>query len=636
MLEKISIINYSLYRCPLEISFSSKLNIIYGTNGTGKSTLLMLCLFSIIGPYRGGIKTKVRQERRRDNRPIYSDSFFSDRMLETGEEPIIKSYFTINQDKYVVEHSLKDGRLVSAEVNGTRLPGKVITYKTYEGKYTQNRSNDSAEDNLEDYLIFHYQQQIKQSTQLPGGVNTLINMLLDVMFFDEGRKLTFWNTDLQETIIGKYIVDAVFYEQYCEKKLTTKALESAYKKKSETYNFMHKFFQKEMEENNEGRPQKDAKLHDELSLLFEKVQKQEQLLAEDQKLYKRKNNDFLNMVREEEKAKESLDALENLWYKNLFPNQYEKYHKQFSKKMMEGICPLCESEHSFLLSTDRCIMCGETITLNVSQDIVSIDIARQKTMKCISEIIKKKEDYTEELSEISKRIEKTRKEINTANIRINEIKALLQPDDDHRAESDRKRLEKAISERDEALSAYNSSRKEEEFMKKRIEESLVDNFTEFRRNFLRYSSSFFGENHSQNISLPFSQDEISSAPLMKFELDGRVRDEEYMLSESQRIFTDLSFRFSILTTFHNRSFFICETPDSTLDKYHEELAVKTFEEYIDRGNALFISANARYSSLVYKLFYQYGLDNVTVIDLTQLSKLALPNNYSFDSYIKEQ
>ena len=73
-------------------------------------------------------------------------------------------------------------------------------------------------------------------------------MLLDVMFFDEGRKLTFWNADLQETIVGKYIVDAEFYEEYCEKKLSTKALESAYKKKSETLNYMNKFFEREKAE----------------------------------------------------------------------------------------------------------------------------------------------------------------------------------------------------------------------------------------------------------------------------------------------------------------------------------------------------------------------------------------------------
>lgn len=64
-LEEIVITDYGLYKCPLKITFNSKLNVIFGTNGTGKSTLLMLILFSIIGPYRGGIKTKTRNEQRK-------------------------------------------------------------------------------------------------------------------------------------------------------------------------------------------------------------------------------------------------------------------------------------------------------------------------------------------------------------------------------------------------------------------------------------------------------------------------------------------------------------------------------------------------------------------------------------------
>lgn len=48
ILDKVTIYDYSLYKCPFEIDFSSKLNIIYGTNGIGKSTLLMIILFSII------------------------------------------------------------------------------------------------------------------------------------------------------------------------------------------------------------------------------------------------------------------------------------------------------------------------------------------------------------------------------------------------------------------------------------------------------------------------------------------------------------------------------------------------------------------------------------------------------------
>ena len=340
IMEKLSIVDYSLYKCPLDISFSSKLNIVYGTNGTGKSTLLMMCLFSIVGPYRGGIKTKVRQEQRRDNRPLYDDSFFSERMIEAKGEPTVTASFRINRDNYVVTHSLQDGRLLSAEVNKHKLSGKIVTYKTFEGKYTKQRAEDSSTDELEEYLIFRYQEQLKKSTNLPGGVNTLISMLLDVMFFDEGRKLTFWNSDLQETIVGKYIVDAEFYEEYCEKKLTTKALESAYKKKSETLNYMSKFFEREKAEKGNDERQSDESLQDELALLEAKIENMENDLREDQALYSRRNNDLLSSAHEEEEVKEELAALEDSWYKNLFPSQYEKYHNRFSRLMAEGICPI--------------------------------------------------------------------------------------------------------------------------------------------------------------------------------------------------------------------------------------------------------------------------------------------------------
>lgn len=47
------------------------------------------------------------------------------------------------------------------------------------------------------------------------------------------------------------------------------------------------------------------------------------------------------------------------------------------------------------------------------------------------------------------------------------------------------------------------------------------------------------------------------------------------MSESQRIFLDLSYRLSILDFFHLNSYFICETPDSTLDLIFEDNAVRT-------------------------------------------------------------
>ena len=39
-LKELHIYNFDLYKCPLDIQFSSRLNLVFGTNGLGKTTLL--------------------------------------------------------------------------------------------------------------------------------------------------------------------------------------------------------------------------------------------------------------------------------------------------------------------------------------------------------------------------------------------------------------------------------------------------------------------------------------------------------------------------------------------------------------------------------------------------------------------
>lgn len=635
-LKKLKIYNYSLYDCPLIIDFSSKLNIIYGTNGTGKSTLLMMILFSIVGPYRGGIKTKVRKEQRRDNRPIYEESFFKDRAVAYSGDAKIISEFSINNDEYEVTHSLVDGKLLSASVNKSSLTGKIVTYRTYETKYFKPQTNTLNVENeeIKEYLIYNYQSKLKESTGLPGGINTLISMLLDVMFFDEGRKLTFWDSDLQETIIGKYIVDADFYENYCEQKLNSKALESAYKKKSETLNYMSKFFEKEKEEKRIPlNDNQEIELQIELNNLENEIIKLENSRNNDQILYERKSSELLTLSQKEEFLREKNSALEDKWYSNLFPSQYDTYYKRFSKRMLEGVCPVCGAFHEFDLKTEDCIMCREKLKLKETTDLVKIDIARKNNQNQLSQIKTAINQLKSEMESIKKRVDIYRKQINEKVLRKNQIEIRLNPDKVSSEDSDSRRLEKAKSERDQALAIFNDAKRKEDKMRQVIEDSLVDNFSTFKTTFLNYAKSFFGKNHKVGLSLPFNEENTIENLMIKFRLDGKDRDESYMLSESQRIFTDLSFRFSVLTNFHDTSFFICETPDSTLDMFHEEKAVKTFETYINKGNSLILTANARKSSLISKLYSLYDPVEINVVDLTQISKLAINEAFSFSSYI---
>lgn len=633
-LEQIIITDYGLYKCPLVIKFNSKLNVIFGTNGTGKSTLLMLILFSIIGPYRGGIKTKTRNEQRKDNRPLYDEDFFISRVVQYENTANITARFSINCDEYEVVHSLNDGSLRKVIINDEEVIGKIVTYRTYENKYSKVREKHKYdEEALKGYLIYKYQERIKKSTELPGGINTLISMLLDVMFFDEGRKFTFWNADLQETIIGKYIVDKDFYEEYCEKKLDTKALESKYKKASETANFMTKFIEKEKSESEIQNSIGENELRIKLIKMDNDIQYNTSELSKLQREYQRKNEYVLHLLRETEKIKEKIQELDEIWYKNLFPTQYTKFYTKFSKKMIENICPICGQEHLFNIKTEHCIFCQTKLEIEEKPDLVKLDIERRNQQLMLSSKNKEIEETRKILTKYKQQISELKQNIEKKISKKNEIEILLNPNSSVLEQNDAIRLEKARQDRDLALSAYNKSKEEENEMKKEVESELVNNFRGFKNMFITYAKSFFGNKYSLNLYLPFTNDKIIDETMIRFSLNGKERNESFMLSESQRIFTDLAFRFAILTSFHEKSFFMCETPDSTLDLFHETNAVNTFKEYISMGNTLILTANARKSSLVSELFNAYEEKDRSVIDLTEISKLALDERINFYDYV---
>ena len=113
----------------------------------------------------------------------------------------------------------------------------------------------------------------------------------------------------------------------------------------------------------------------------------------------------------------------------------------------------------------------------------------------------------------------------------------------------------------------------------------------------------------------------SDEAFFKFYLNGTERESEISLSESQRIFVDMAYRLATLEFFHNDSYFISETPDSTLDYFFESNAVKTFSYFIDSGNTLFMSANARNSRLINLLIEKYKKE-YKLINLLKISTLA--------------
>ena len=86
-------------------------------------------------------------------------------------------------------------------------------------------------------------------------------------------------------------------------------------------------------------------------------------------------------------------------------------------------------------------------------------------------------------------------------------------------------------------------------------------------------------------------------------------------------FVDYSFRMSILSFFYNcASFYICETPDSSLDISYEENAVDIFMKYLEKPNSLILTSNLNNST-----FIKYVLKKASrkkVLNLLKYGKIS--------------
>ncbi|MBW9322482.1 hypothetical protein FG877_02720 [Enterococcus casseliflavus] len=659
ILKKVIIRNYDLYIKDVEIAFKP-LNIIYGTNGTGKSTLLHIILYSVIGPYIGDIKVTSKNFKKIEKRPLLGDYFFRSRMLNLNREANVTSYYEIGERKFEVTHSLYENKLTRLIVDGNEITGNTVSYKTYEGHFSDYRETDDITQ-IDKYLIFKYHQYINEVTKMPGDETSLITTLLDAMFFSEERKYTFWSSTLQELIIGKYILDYESYEAYRDKKSDTKYLESQYKKRSETANFYKKFIEEESRkkeqeqeqtaQKNENKPEIEN-IDLEINKIDKKLKKNNLEIIECRNSLNHSDENTISLRKNIEVKSEELEKLSSDWYDNLLPDKYNNYYKKFINSMAEEICPVCGKTHSFQVEIENCIFCNETLDVKKEINLVDIDIRRKNIQTEVSRLTKQlgiEQDEQKKIRSVMNKLEKNQTELNRErNLYKNmQAESSTEEENDKVKILDKERLKTLDLERESALKKWNESKEAEKGMRLNLEENLENSFQFFSTMFERYSNSFFGRRNNAKIELPFSLndefgslDDLSSGKnLISFKLNGKTRDDAYMLSESQRIFTDLSFRFSILTAFHENSFFICETPDSSLDSFHEINASDTFSEYVNEGNVLILTANARSSKLINILYNRYKENGqVNIVDLTEISNLALRddskiNVASFEKYI---
>ena len=149
-----------------------------------------------------------------------------------------------------------------------------------------------------------------------------------------------------------------------------------------------------------------------------------------------------------------------------------------------------------------------------------------------------------------------------------------------------------------------------------IEDVITSNVHVFSSIFAQYAGKFLGV----PCELTYIKQAGDSNKRFYPVIDGKVRFYEEEMSESQRFFVGHSFRMSILTFFYRTpSFYIVETPDSSLDISYERNAASVFAEFLKKPNSLIITSNLNNSLFIEHLLDQEDID-LGIVGLLDIAK----------------
>ena len=603
-IKELHISNYDLYICPFDVEFSEKINFVFGTNGLGKTTFLNIMQYAVIGPYIGKVQSRNWKEQQKLKRPTFEKYYFRSRMREQSDKAEVRVIFYLGNDKYEVIHSLYEHRLKKVFINNEEISGENVNYDTYEKKYF-----GQDDQNIDRYLIDKYHKHLEKSSNFPD-INAFMLMLTEIMFFTESRELSFWNQDMTKLILSKFMPTEKYFE-YDEVQKLIKKYDSQERLTSYKMSMIKEFLGEDLNEKNTIKSQ--YSLEDLQSINNNISEKNKRISKYEQELNKKERESKQNRIDFESVGKQLLE-IEQQWYNNVFPDKYQKIHNKYVPSILADVCPFCGESHvNKILEIDKCFYCNKSIKIRKNIDLNRLEIERknldnekrrlQNNYSLINkEILKIKKLLSEENKELFKVIEKQQKIKKTLDLTSNDNFAKYQ------------QLELKKQEYHELLE---QTKQREKKLALEIDAYVLDKFQDYSMVFKKYAYSFLGNDSNVRLELVGKSDEA----FFKFFLNETERESEMALSESQRIFVDMAYRLATLEFFHKDSYFISETPDSTLDYFFETNAVKTFSYFVDSGNTLFMSANARNSRLINLLVERYKKE-YTLINLLEKSTLA--------------
>lgn len=641
----ININNYTLYPNGLDYTFDfvKGVNLVLGGNGMGKTTFVNIIRFAILGLYKKPFGyTRTYQGNIIEKRQLFPQKYFSNRMddsIHTDVSPSVSIRMKINDVTIELTRDLSTITLTQLKVNGAEVHGTLVNQFSYE------KLSDEAK---AETLPYKYEEVIKANTNL--DFDDLIFFVNEVLFFGEDHKTILWNDgdifpDVQSELFNKYFNDPDLDKQRQEAIRQAKYFDSLSRHSSEDMRAINKVLSK-MKQTATPSQHTNDKENVAISLIELKgsLSEQDARLAAIQKERASKSQDISLLQNEinkislsandiDKQLKQIEDKLNNHIWETLHPS----YHVFIKNIQLNHICPMCNQPNNEMVEkvandSNSCFACSASINENTEADTIlrqrydDISTHRKALYQSISSKKRTIQSIEQQIisldSEFSKielqrrTIQQQIRELEYENAMADNSQNSIQPflDEVNRLTQQKESYQR---QRDEQYATVTS-------ITNKIEDVITANVHTFSSIFAQYAGKFLGV----PCELTYIKQAGDTNKRFYPVIDGKVRFYAEEMSESQRFFVDHSFRMSILTFFYRTpSFYIVETPDSSLDISYERNAASVFAEFLKKPNSLIITSNLNNSLFIEHLLNQEDI-NFGMVSLLDIAKQSTIQNTS--------
>ena len=639
----INIKNYTLYPNGLDYTFDfvKGVNLVLGGNGMGKTTFVNIIRFAILGLYKKPFGyTRTYQGSIIEKRQLFPQKYFSNRMddsVHTDTSPTVSISMKINNVTVELTRDLSSITLTQLKVNGTEVSGTLVNQFSYE------KLSDVAK---ADTLPYKYEEIIKVNTNLE--FDDLIFFVNEVLFFGEDHKTILWNDgdffpDVQSELFNKYFNDPDLDKKRQEAIRKAKYFDSLSRHSSEDMRAINKVLSK----------MKDVPVTDlsitskgntalilidlkgrlaEMNAKLAAIQKERASKSQDISVFQ---NDINKISLSANDIDKQLKQIEEKLNNHIWETLHPSYHVFIKNIQLNHICPMCNRPNDELVEKvtneqNNCFACRIPINTNTEEDITlrkrfdeisahrktlyqSINNKKQKIQNIEQQIVNLDSEFSKIESE-RRTIQQKVREFEYENAMSDNSQNSIQPflDEVNRLTQQKEAYQK---QRDEQYDIVTSISNE-------IEDVITANVHVFSSFFAQYAGKFLGV----PCELTYIKQAGDTNKRFYPVIDGKVRFYEEEMSESQRFFVDHSFRMSILTFFYRTpSFYIVETPDSSLDISYERNAARVFAEFLKKPNSLIITSNLNNSLFIEHLLDQKDID-LGIVGLLEIAKQSTIQN----------